>query len=170
MPIDRDRIQRTADKLIRQNKFIAAIEQYNHLLKDTPNDLILINKIGDLYARAGRRQDAVRHFQRIAADDTRGGFFVKAIAIYKKILKLDPESFDSMQRLGDLYARQDLLKEAREMYSGAARKHQARGDAAKAIEIFEKLVRLEPGSAELRLEAAEIRRQAGDSAGAREES
>lgn len=163
MAIDREKIQRAADRLVRQNKLQAAAEQYKILLKDSPNDLATINKIGDLLSRAGHVPEALSHFQKIADVYTQGGFFLKAIAIYKKIVKLDPLQAGAMQRLGDLYGRQDLFSEAREMYLQAARLLSSRHETARAREIYEKLLKLEPDRVETRVALAEILQSAGES-------
>jgi len=162
MPLDRGKISRNADKLVQQGKHLQAAREYAVLLKESPNDLILINKIGDLLARAGRTAEAVRHFERIGDTYTQGGFFLKAIAIYKKIIKLDPKSSESILRLADLYAHQDLVKDAREMYFEAARQVFARRETMRARDIYEKLLRMEPDRVETHTSYAEVLQMLGD--------
>ncbi|PYT09465.1 MAG: hypothetical protein DMF49_02125 [Acidobacteria bacterium] len=164
MPIDREKILRAADKLVRQDRLLPAVAQYSLLIKDNPHDLVTINKVGDLLARAGRPAEAMRHFQKIAEVYTQGGFFLKAIAIYKKILKLDPKLADANLRLADLYARQDLVNEAREMYLKAARQFLERNDVTRSRETYEKLLRLEPDRVETHVAFGEMLEGAGDHA------
>src|SRR2546426_5676971 len=156
MPIDREKILRAADKLVRQDRLLPAVAQYSLLIKDNPHDLVTINKVGDLLARAGRPAEALRHFQKIAEVYTQGGFFLKAIAIYKKILKLDPKLADANLRLADLYARQDLVNEAREMHLKAARQFLERNDVTRSRETYEKLLRLEPDRVETHVAFGEM--------------
>src|SRR6185436_3121541 len=120
MAINRTKIQVRAEKLVGQGKLPQAIEQYKILLKDQPNDLATLNRVGDLLAKEGKTAESTHLFARAAHLYTTGGFFLKAIAIYKKILKLDPTSSEARLRLADLYARGDFTSEARIEYIAVA--------------------------------------------------
>src|SRR4030095_15563342 len=91
-----------------------------------------------------------------------GGFFLKAIAIYKKILKLDPAVVDPRMRLADLYSRRDLTMEARAEYIGVAEKLVRDGNEIRAREVYEKLVRMEPGNILARTALGDIFLSRGD--------
>ena len=71
----------------------------------------VINKLGDLCVRAGKNQDAIRYFLRIAEYYAADGFFLKAIAMFKKISKLDPANIDCLQKLAGLYQQQATEEE-----------------------------------------------------------
>src|SRR5205823_4048335 len=101
-------------------------------------------------------------FTRAAQLYTAGGFFLKAIAIYKKILKIDPSAVESRLRLGDLYARGDLTSDARAEYVAAAEILIASGNTTRAREVYEKLIRIEPGNMEVRIWLAEMHFGQGD--------
>src|SRR5688572_31334861 len=55
-------------------------------------------------------------FRSIADHYSKDGFFLKAIAIYKKINKLDPSKLDIYAKLADLYAKQGLAMETKSQY------------------------------------------------------
>ncbi len=59
-------------------------------------------------ARAGRRRRAVTLFSKVAAAYAEQGFWAKAIAINKKILRCDPEREDVEMRLAHLYRQSGL--------------------------------------------------------------
>ena len=107
---------RAAEKYVAKGKLEAAIKEYRKVLAENPNDANTLNRVGDLYARIERFDEAVKLFSQIAEQYTRDGFFVKAIAIYKKIIKLDPTSLAVYERLAELYHKQGLLNEARTQY------------------------------------------------------
>ena len=48
------------------------------------------------------------------------GFFLKAVAVYKQILKLDPNQMEVNVKLAELYAREGLSKEAISEFRRAA--------------------------------------------------
>jgi tetratricopeptide (TPR) repeat protein len=106
MAIQRDKVIANAEKLVAKGKIEPAIKEYERLLDDNPNDVNTLNRIGDLWVRINRTDEAVKTFGRIADHYARDGFFLKAIAIYKKINKLDPSKLEVYGKLADLYAKQ----------------------------------------------------------------
>lgn len=156
MAINRVKVQEKAEKLVAGGKLAAAIAEYRILLKDQPNDLNVINRVGDLLARTAKTSEAIELFSRAANLYARGGFFLKSIAIYKKIIKLDPNVVEPRLRLADLYARRDLATEARIEYLAVAETLLKRGDTTKAQEAYEKLIRIEPTNLQARTALANI--------------
>ena len=90
MAIQRDKIVASAEKLVAKGKIESAIKEYERLLDDNPNDVNTLNRIGDLWVRVNRTDEAVKVYTRIADHYAKDGFFLKSIAIFKKINKLDP--------------------------------------------------------------------------------
>ena len=74
----------------------------------------------------------------------RQGFLVKAIAILKKIIRLDPTLMDVYESLADLYQRQGLVNDARAQFQVVAEYYQNHGDIKRCAAIHRKLVELEP--------------------------
>ena len=116
MAVQRDKVITSAEKLVVKGKIEPAIKEYERLLEDNPNDVNTLNRIGDLWVRINRNDEAVKVFTRIADHYSKDGFFLKAIAIYKKINKLDPSKLDIYAKLADLYAKQGLAMEAKSQY------------------------------------------------------
>src|SRR5213593_4340421 len=164
MAVNRAKVLDRAEKLVRQGKLQPAIEEFRVLLKDQPNDLNTINRLGDVLAKARKTSEAIEMFGRAAHLYTVGGFFLKAIAIYKKVLKLDPSVIEPRMRLADLYARRDLTTEARAEYITAAEMLVRDGQEVKAREVYEKLTRMEPGNVKARTALADIYLGRGDTA------
>ncbi len=156
MAIDRDKITHLAERLVLQGKIDAAIAQYELLVKDNPREMNTINKIGDLYSRLGKKKEAILQFNKIGEHYAKDGFFLKAIAIYKKIAKLDPASIESYQRLADLYAQQGLVTEARSQYLFVAEKYLKSNGLKQAIKVYAAIGRLDPESVEPRMTMADL--------------
>ena len=123
----KDKTLKTAERYTQQGKFDAAINEFRKVLDASPNDLTVANTVGDLYARTGRNDEAIRQYQYVAEHFEGGGFRVKAIAMYKKVLKLDADNETAALRLAELYARQNLIGEAAQMYGIAAEAHRRDG-------------------------------------------
>jgi tetratricopeptide (TPR) repeat protein len=166
--MDRRKILESAERLVRQGRLAQAAKEFQRLIDGDPGDLPILNKAGDLFARIGRNDEAVELFDRIAERYTDGGFFPKAIAIHKKILKLDPLRPATHVHLGDLYGNQDLLADARSHYLQAAESYAQAGDHESARDIWARLARLMPRDALARRKLAECHEALGEGAAAAE--
>ncbi len=156
MAVQREQVVQTAEKYVSRGKIEPAIREYRKLLTDNPNDINTLNRIGDLYARIQRIDEAVDFFTQIAEQYSTEGFFVKAIAIYKKIIKLDPTRLEVYEKLAELYHKQGLVNEARTQYQVLADYYQKHDNAASAIAIYQKMADLEPNNPSYHVKLAEI--------------
>src|SRR4051812_4978660 len=156
MAIQRDKIIASAEKLVAKGKIEPAIKEYERLLDDNPGDVNTLNRIGDLWVRINRNDEAVKVFGRIADHYSRDGFFLKAIAIYKKINKLDPSKLDIYAKLADLYGKQGLAMEAKSQYQVLADYYLKHGDPANALAIYRKISELDPNSINVHVKLADL--------------
>lgn len=156
MAVQRDKVIATAEKLVAKGKIEAAIKEYERLLDDNPNDVNTLNRIGDLWVRINRNEEACRVFGRIADHYGKDGFFLKAIAIYKKINKLDPSRLDVYAKLADLYAKQGLAMEAKGQYQVLADYYLKHGDPANALGAYRKIAELDPNSINVHVKLADL--------------
>jgi tetratricopeptide (TPR) repeat protein len=159
MALQREQVVQTAEKYVSRGKIEPAIREYRKLLADNPNDINTLNRIGDLYARIQRIDEAVDFFTLIAEQYTTEGFFVKAIAIYKKIIKLDPTRLEVYEKLAELYHKQGLVNEARTQYQVLADYYQKHDNAPSAIAIYQKMADVEPNNPTYHVKLAEIYQQ-----------
>jgi len=158
MAVKREKVVQTAEKYVQRGKIDAAIREYRKLLAEFPDDATTLNRLGDLYARLERVGEAVKLFTQIAENYTADGFFPKATAIYKKIIKLDPTRLEVYERLAELYHRQGLLNEARTQYQVLADYYVKHDNATSAIAIYERMVDVAPDDPSLRARLAELYR------------
>ena len=108
MATTRDQLLQSAEKHVAKGKLDQALKDYLRVLDENPKDIATLNQVGDLYVRMNRPAESIPFFTRIADFYSRDGFFLKAIAIYKKINKIDPARLDVYDRLADLYHKQGL--------------------------------------------------------------
>jgi tetratricopeptide (TPR) repeat protein len=156
MSLNKSKVLRTAEKYVLQGKIPAAIDEYRKVVSADPGDLTTINTLGDLYVRAGRIQDAISNFSRIADSYREGGFTLKAIAMLKKISKLDPTNIETAMKLANLYSQQGLLVEARQQYLQVADAYARAGQTRKALEAYQKIADLDPSNTSVRMKLGEI--------------
>ena len=136
----REKALKEAERLLKQGRVQAALGKLQQFVAANPGDMPALNRVGDLLARQGRNEEAVDYYEKIAASFSEGGFIPKAIAIYKKILRLVPDHTESNIRLGELYLRQNLLGDARANLVRAADKLIAEEQFDEAQAVYEKLI------------------------------
>ena len=166
MPIDREETLKKAEKFLRQGRLEQAIAEYERVVEDQPRDWTTANALGDLYLRANRNERAVGIYQKIADHLFAEGFYPKAAALYRKILKLAPSDEKVLLNLSEISTKQGLLADAKAHLSGIAKRRRERGDQAGAEEIAIRLGSLDPADIEARQLAARTIEKRGDKAAA----
>lgn len=161
MAASRERVVQNAERYVSRGKIESAIKEYRKLLADNPNDISTLNRVGDLYARIHRNSQAIDLFTQIAEQYAEDGFFVKAIAIYKKIIKLDPTLLEVYESLADLYHRQGLVNEARTQYQVLADYYVKHDRTTAAVGIYRRMAELEPDDPSHHVKLAEVYREEG---------
>lgn len=79
-----------------------------------------------------------------------------AIGEYKQVIGRDPKDFATMNMLGDLYVKDSAKNEAVRCYTSVAEHYGKQGFAQKAIAIYNKISKLQPGSIEIIQKLAEL--------------
>jgi tetratricopeptide (TPR) repeat protein len=162
LAFDREDTLKKAEKLLRQGRLDGAIAEYVRVVEDQPRDWNTANTLGDLYVRAGQNDKAAAQYSRIADHFMREGFYPKAGALYKKILKISPDDEAAQLQLAEISAKQGLLVDAKSYLNAVASRRRARGDRAGAAEIVVRLGSLDPGDIDARLAAARMLAEMGD--------
>jgi tetratricopeptide (TPR) repeat protein len=166
LALDREDTLKKADKLLRQGRLDAAIAEYVRVVEDQPRDWNTANTLGDLYVRAKQTDKAVAQYARIARHFFDDGFYPKAAALYKKILKIYPDHEDSQLQLADLSAKQGLLADAKSYYQTVVARRRARGDRRGIDDIIVRLGTVDPADIDARTAAARVLSESGDKKGA----
>jgi tetratricopeptide (TPR) repeat protein len=161
MAFNKARALQEAQRFLSQGKIAEAAKRYVDVVENDPSDLAVINIAGDLCVRAGNVPEALRLFRRLAESYAQEGYGLRAIAIYKKVLKLDAANVDGMLRLAGLYSQQGLAREARDLYAQALVVCQDRKLQDKALEVMRRIAADEPANVAHRLRLAELSKAAG---------
>ncbi len=111
--------------------------------------------LGDLLTRAGEKEEASSCFSRIAEHYRDQEFRLKAIAMYKKIEKLNPGDPATAKTLAELYAAQGLVVDARRHYLIVADAYSRAGDTKHTLKVLHKIADLDPQNTNIRLKLAE---------------
>ncbi len=158
----RDQIIQEAEKLAARGKLDAAIKQYMRAVDQAPGDTNTLNRLGDLLVRVDRIPEAIEVYQRIAEHFATDGFFLKSIAIYKKVNRLDPRRTETYERLADLYFKQGLGIEGRQQLLTLADWFMRSKQPQDAMRVFRRLVEHEPSNLQARAKLVDLSVQLGD--------
>ncbi len=84
-----------------------------------------------------------------------------AIGEYKQVIEHDPKDYSTMNMLGDMYVKNAETGLAINCYRPVADHYNRQGFAQKAIAVYNKITRLDPGSIEVNEKLAELYRSKG---------
>jgi tetratricopeptide (TPR) repeat protein len=154
VPLDREATLKKAEKLLRQGKLDGAIAEYVRVVEDQPRDWNSINALGDLYVRAGEPEKAIAQFSRVADHLFNEGFWPKAAALYKKILKIKKDDEHTLMQLADIAARQGVFVDAKTYLRHISEHRRRNGDDRGAAAMIVRIGTLDPDDADAKVAAA----------------
>nr|HUM34999.1 tetratricopeptide repeat protein [Candidatus Saccharicenans sp.] len=154
--IDRLKIIEQAEKYVRAGRLKEAIAEYEKLLEDDPSDVSINNLVGDLYVRLGQNDKAIKAFEKVADEYEKRSLNSQALAILKKICRLNPDKPDYFIKMADLYTRQGFLAEAKQEYLRIAEKFLRQKMVEEAIELYEKVAKLDKDDLNIRIQLAAL--------------
>lgn len=102
---DARKLKDRAAELAARGKLEKAAELYREALKADHKDVATQQKLAEVLRRAGRTGEAIDAYRVVAERFARDGLLIKAIAISKTILELDPDHVETQAALADLYAK-----------------------------------------------------------------
>lgn len=161
-PFDREATLKAAEKALKLGKVDAAIAEYVKVVESQPRDWNTANALGDLYVRAKQTEKGVKQYTRIADHLAEEGFYPKAAALFKKILKIKPEDEYAILQSGDLSAKQNKIAEAKTYFQQVLDRRRRRGDKKGATDIAIRMGTLDPEDLDARLKAAQLASENGD--------
>ena len=155
MSFDKTKAMRSAERYVAQGKIRAAIGEYRSVVDNDPRDIATLNMLGDLYAKNSEKKDAVQCYLQVADHYDSQGFAQKAIAIYNKITRIQPDSIEVSAKLAELHRSKGSLNEARSHYTTLAEHYQKNGHRLEALAMFKQIALLDPNNTEVCLNLAD---------------
>ena len=155
MSFDKLKAMRSAERYLSQGKIRAAIGEYKQIVENDPKDFSTLNILGDLYTKNAEKPEAIGCFTRVAEYYGKQGFAQKAIAIYNKISRLQPDSSEVSAKLAELYQLKGSFAEARSHYVALAEQYERSGKKIEALSIWKQIAELDPNNTEVYLKIAE---------------
>lgn len=177
MAINRDKILQEAQKLVEKKRYDKAIAEYQKVVADDPNDVRTLLKVGDLYLKMQQFAEAIATYDRVATYYSVQGFSVKAVAVYKQIREIIQKHAPHLEdrfghvvpKLAELLTQLDLRSDALAYYDEMATRLQTVGRDRDAIDVFRKIVGLDPQNPVSHLRLADAYTRVRDFDGATQE-
>jgi CRP-like cAMP-binding protein len=94
-----------AAKLVQKGKLDKALDKYQQVIAEDPEDVTAQLRMGDILRRMDRGPEAISAYTKVAEVYGADGLLLKAIAACKLILEIDPEHTATQKMLADLYAK-----------------------------------------------------------------
>lgn len=148
MALNKPKILAAAQKHLSRGNVDRALKELARIVREDPKDLRVRQKVAELLARQGKISDAMKEFHIVAEAYERGGFFPKAAAIYKQMLRFEPQEMRWHMALGEIYLQLALLSDAADHFNTVATFYENNGSPAERIEIYQRLVALNPDTLE----------------------
>ena len=161
MAVDKNKIIAEATRLVQKGSLDKAILSYQRILSEDPKDVRVLLKVGELYQKKGDERLAADAFTRVAETYAEQGFFLKAVAVYKQILKLAPEDVRVNERLAALYQQLGLMSDAMGQLQYIAAAQERAGDTAKLTEVLQRMVELDPENIASSIKLGELHARGG---------
>ena len=163
---DRAKELRLAEKLLRVGKMQAAIEAYEAIARECPDDLDTALALAGLYLRTGAIANAVDRFIEVADGLYREGQLPKAGAVYEQALTASEYHEHALLQLAAISAAEGRLEAARSHLMVVAGYRLSQGEREGAAEVYIHIASLDPHDVDARLLGARARQEVGDFGGA----
>ncbi len=141
---DKAKLLKIAQKHLSKGNLDKAIKTFQQLVEVDPKDQRLTLRLADIQARAGRKKEAIGSYEKVAAGYMKQDFTPKAIAVYRTILRLDPELLSAYEKLAELYKNQGLEAEALSQFENLFQIYEKKNDEDKQIEVLKLMADMDP--------------------------
>jgi len=151
----------SAQKFLIKGQVDRAIREYEQAVTLDPKDVRVRQKYAELLVRASRKNEALREFEVIGKFYADNGFFLKAIAVYKQIQKIDPSNSGTSLTLATLNEKQGLVGNALAEYKAVYDFYEKSGQLREGVKVLERMHSLDRENITIRLKLADTRNKIG---------
>ena len=159
MQVTKKDMLREAQLLIDQGRVTSAIAIYRRIVDEDPSDLNAISMLGALYEKAGRSNEAVEHFLRIAEKFLKAGSAVSGAYILKKVIRIDPTNAIANMNLGELQLQEKAIDAAHDHFIEAAAAFWHKGNIPAAVKMNKRALEVIPDSRQAKAALSLIQRE-----------
>jgi tetratricopeptide (TPR) repeat protein len=157
----KDKTLAAAQKFLERGQLDKALAEFAKVVQEDPKDTRTWLKMAELHAKRGAADLATEIYLKTGELYTEQGFFQKAVAVYKNVLKLSPSYVQGHFKLAEVFKRLGLVSDAVHQYELAAFTYQKTARPTEALGALRAIVELTPDNVVSRIKLAELASQAG---------
>ena len=152
--MDKTKVLESASKLVGKGAYDKAIKEFQRILDVDPDDVRVLQKLAELYQKMNRKAEAADCFEKVAKSYSAQGFYLKAVALYKQVLKVI-ERVEVNVKLAELYQQLGLIGDATKEWQAVAAHYEKTGDTKASLDTLKKLIDLDPDNVAARIRLGE---------------
>lgn len=153
--LDKAKTIKEAQKLLAKGLIDKAIAEWEKVAQAYP-DGNTYNFIGDLFVKKGDKVAAAGAFHKAAKIYMDEGFSLKSLAIFKKILNVNPQNAPALIALGELNEEKNIQTDAIRYYLAAADVLSKENKKDELLKVYDKILNLAPNNIQLRVKVADM--------------
>lgn len=154
-------IRKKAHEYVQAGDLDMALDEYRKLLKSEDVDPNIYNLMGDVYFKKGQEADAFHQYNEAVKRYAKDSLYSNAIAVCRKMLRLDSTYIDAHRLLGELYIEQGFGGEAVGYLLEYSSKLIEKGHMDRAAESLRRVIEFAPGRVKVREQLADVYQHLG---------
>src|ERR1041384_685965 len=152
--MDKNKVMESASKLIGKGRSDHAVKGCGGIVDAERDDVRVLQKLAELYQKMNRKAEAADCFEKVAKTYSAQGFYLKAVALYKQVLKVI-DRVEVNVRLAELYQQLGLVGDATKEWQTVSAYYDKIGDTKASLDTLKKLVDLDPDNVAARIRLGE---------------
>ena len=157
----KDKLIADAQKLALKGQIDKAIKTYEQVIALDPTSAVnQRQRLAELLIKAGRTNAARSQLENIGRHFATNGYYLKAIAVYKKLQIMFPNDITIVLFLAELNEKHGLLANALAEYKQVYDYYEQQGNTEASLRVLEKMHSADPTSVVVKLKLAEAYFQA----------
>jgi tetratricopeptide (TPR) repeat protein len=153
--IDKASAIKTAQKFLSKGQIDKAIAEWQKVAASYPDGNTL-NFLGDLYLKKKDRTSAIAEYHKAAKIYLDEGFSLKSLAIFKKILNVDPQDTRALIALGELNEEKNIATDAIKYYLASADALSKQNKRSEVLDVYNRILNLAPKNIQLKAKIADL--------------
>lgn len=156
MASKKDKILESAQKFVLKGQIDKAIKDYQQVVAMEPNDIRYRQRLAELLVRDNRKDEAIQQYEDIGKHYADNCYYLKAIATYKQIQRLNPGNVSTALTIAWLNHQQGLIGNALAEYGQVAAYYEKENLPKEALKVVEQMLEVDQDHAATRLKYAEL--------------
>lgn len=154
-PTKREKLLAKAETYARERKVKKAITFYRQAIELDEKDIRTRLKLSELLYQCARSEEALDILQYVGDYYRQYGFLLKSVAVYKKMLEVDPSRTDLHGTLAQLYFQLGMAPDAIRQFKSQIKALIRQGRVRDSLHVARSMLELDPSNVQDRLRLAE---------------